>query len=32
MPYAEYVNRLNALNNGSGTYIIQVVDDIGLYL
>jgi RHS repeat-associated protein len=32
MPYAEYVNRLNALNNGPGTYIIQVIDDIGLYL
>jgi hypothetical protein len=30
MPYAEYVNRLNALNNGPGTYIIQVIDDIGL--
>lgn len=32
MPYADYINRLNALNNGPGTYIIQTIDDIGIYL
>lgn len=32
MLYSEYISRLNALNLGPGSYMIQTIDDIGGYL
>lgn len=29
---SEYISRLNALNLGLDSYIIQTIDDIGVYL
>lgn len=32
MLYADYMARMSYLNNGPGSYIVQILDDIEMYL